>query len=192
MTRIGIRQKTFRKTTQLKRRNMNTLTLKLMGRASLAVFAGVIFALAPSFAQTSPDDHRENGQKLEGVWTTVVTTRDCVTGVLGRSFPAMESYQRGGTMVEFSTGANTATPVSGRTTAQGVWKYESNGVYSGTFQFFRINIDGTYVGKTIGMVEITLGEDPNSFTSVQRQQGYDLVGNPLPARCDSRVGTRMQ
>ncbi len=157
----------------------------------IAGFMFAVLAVSTSSAQMEPDT-RENGQKLEGTWSTVVTTRDCTTGELGRSFPALETYHRGGTMTEFSTGANTANPIGGRTTAQGVWQYESNGVYSGISQFFRIRPDGVYMGKTNSVMEISLGEDRDSFTSTQRQQGFDLAGNPLPPRCDSRVGTRLK
>lgn len=171
---------------------MKDRMLEISCRKVLSIVALVVFACVPVFAQDNSDSPRENGRKLEGVWSVTVTTRDCTTGVAGRSFPAMETYARGGTMVEFSVGANTATPVSGRTTSQGVWRYESNGVYSSTFQFFRIGVDGVYAGKTIGTMEINLSDDGNSLTSTQRQQGYDLAGNPLTPRCDSRVATRFE
>ena len=176
---------------------MKNTFLRTIGTAALAILMLATFMQISVSAQDDSDSPRENGRKLEGVWKIVVTGVDCVTGVPNRSFPAMETYVRGGTMLEFALGAATQVPPpgtlrGGRTTAQGIWRYESNGVYSAAFQFFRFSSDHAYTGTTNGVLEISLGDDGNSFTSTETSQIFDTAGVLTLTRCNTRAATRFE
>ncbi len=172
---------------------MKNTFAKTIGTAALAILMVATFMQISVSAQ-----NRENGRKLEGVWKIVVTGVNCTTGVPNPvSFPAMETYVRGGTMLEFALGAaTTALPPGtlrgGRTTAQGIWGYESNGVYSAAFQFFRFSSDHAYTGTTKGVLEISLSDDNNSFTSNETSYIFDTAGVLLLTRCNTRAATRFE
>lgn len=171
---------------------MKSILLKAVCRTVLAILTLTFFAQISVLAQDDPDPNRENGRKLEGVWNIMVTTRNCATGVPGRTFPAMETYARGGTIIEYALGSATGPNLSGRTTAQGIWHYESNGVYTTALQFFRLGTDGAYTGTTRSVLEISLSDDGNSFTSTETQQNFDTTGTLIQTRCNTRAATRFE
>ena len=150
-------------------------------------------------AQEDTSSRRQNGRRLEGVWKIVVTANSPCGNPTPNpaSFPAMETYVRGGTMLEYALGAaTTALPPGtlrgGRTTAQGTWHYESNGVYSVALQFFRFGADHAYTGTTKGVLEISLTDDGNSFTSTETSQIFNTADVLILTRCNTRVGTRFE
>ena len=187
-------------------------TFKTLGCTMLAILTMAAFAQISVSAQDVNDEEksgaqrqedsstrRNNTRKLEGVWKIVVTANSPCGNPNPNplSFPAMETYARGGTMLEFALGAAT-TPQTpgplrgGRTTAQGIWGYESNGVYSAALQFFRFGADHAYTGTTKGVLEISLSDDGNSFTSNETSYIFDTAGVLLLTRCNTRVGTRFE
>jgi hypothetical protein len=131
---------------------------------------------------------RENTRKLEGVWNISVTARNCQTGDPLRTFLAMHTYMRGGTMSDFGTG----TPPNLRTPGMGIWSYQSRGHYTTAFQFFRNNADGTLAGKQISRAQLQLSQDGNSYTSVSTAQVLDINGNVIQNNCSTATATRFQ
>ena len=187
-------------------------TFKTVGCTMLAILTMAAFAQISVFAQDNANEEessaqkqedasmrRNNTRRLEGVWKIVVTANSPCGNPTPNpaSFPAMETYVRGGTMLEYALGAaTTALPPGtlrgGRTTAQGTWHYESNGVYSVALQFFRFGADHAYTGTTKGVLEISLSNDGNSFTSNETSYIFDTAGVLLLTRCNTRVGTRFE
>lgn len=147
----------------------------------------------PASAQDD-GSNRENGRKLEGAWNVVVTSRNCATGAALRTFPGLVTYVRGGTMFEYSVGSATATgqAPTERSTAQGTWRCEENGVYTGTVWFFRFGTDNLYAGPSRSAFEILLGDDGESFTSTETLQVFDTAGALTATRCNTRTGTRLK
>lgn len=165
---------------------MKINTLKM----SVALLVLAVFVNISVLAQ----DTRENGRQIEGTWSIVTTNRDCATGELGRTFPAMETFARGGTTVEFSLGAATSgqTPLGNRTTSQGVWNYISNRVYSSASMNFRFDSLNVYIGTTRRDAEILLSDDGNSFTSSGTERFYNASNILTGTRCNNQAGTRFE
>ena len=181
---------------------MHGLLSNVAGKLVLLVVIVTGLGLVPALAQDPRgraghrDDNnaRENGKGLEGAWMVVVTVRDCTTGALGRTFPGLMTFVRGGVMVENSVGSATATgqPPTERSTAQGAWHHEKDGVYSGTAWTFRFGTDNAYAGASRSAYAIVLSDDGASFTSTETAQGFDLAGVLMGTRCNSRTGTRIE
>ena len=45
-----------------------------------------------------------SGGRLEGTWRVQVSVKDCVTGAVQRSFPALFAFAKGGTLTEATAG----------------------------------------------------------------------------------------
>ena len=172
---------------------MNGKIFRFTAKMAFAILAMIPVAQVPVFAQADSDS-RENGRKLEGTWSIVTTTRDCVTGAAGRTFPALETFARGGTSVEFSLGSATSGQpnLGSRTTSQGIWRYVSNGVYSSASQNYRFGADNAYAGTTRRDAEILLHDNGNSFISSGTEKFFDLAGVLTITRCNTQAGTRFE
>ena len=180
---------------------MKNTFLKTFGSTALAILMMTAFAqisvsgqdkgnLEESMAQDrgglpGPD---QPSRALVGVWDIQVTGRNCQTGAVIRTFSAMHTYMRGGTMSDWGTG----TLPSLRSPGMGVWSYESGRRYVTAFQFFRFNADGTPAGKQISRAQLELGYDGNSNTTTSTAQVLDLNGNVIQTNCSTATATRFQ
>ena len=155
-----------------------------IGRAALAVL------ILPMFAQmlVSAQEPRDEYRKLEGSWNTAVTRLNCATGAVLGTFPAMFTFSQGGTFWE----AGTNTPPTLRGPSHGVWNFESRGMYTAAFQFFRFNADGTLAGRAIVRQQIQLSDDWTTYTSTARTQLLDVNGNVIATNCSSGFSTRFE
>ncbi|MDQ3684724.1 MAG: hypothetical protein M3430_03875 [Acidobacteriota bacterium] len=156
----------------------------------ISVSAQDIISEEKSDEQTQEDlsARRANTRRLEGVWNLTVTVRNCQTGAAIRTFPAMHTYMRGGTMSDFGVGS---APLP-RSSGQGVWSYQSRDHYSAAFQFFRFNADGTYAGRQINRVQIELSRFDDSYTSSATAQTFDVNGNVIANSCFTATATRFE
>src|SRR5262245_24897178 len=65
--------------------------------------------LSPSWGVKAQDKANEGeARKLEGTWRAQITLRVCQTGAEIRSFPALATFARGGTMNSTAAGASPA------------------------------------------------------------------------------------
>jgi hypothetical protein len=163
-----------------------------LSTVTLTMLSIIVFAQMSGLAQDTSS--RENGKKLEGVWTIITANRDCSTGVLGRTFPSMETFARGGTSVEFSLGAATSglANLGNRTSSQGIWNYGSNGVYTSASQFYRFDISNVYIGSARRDAEILLSDDGETFTSNGTEKFYNPAGVLTGTRCNAQSGSRFR
>ena len=155
-----------------------------IGRAALGVLILPMFAQMLVLAQEPRDEYR----KLEGSWNTVVTRLNCTTGAVLGTFPAMFTYSQGGTFWE----AGTNTPPTLRGPSHGFWNFESRGMYTAAFQFFRFNADGTLAGRAIVRQRIQLSDDWTTYGSIARTQLLDVSGNVIATNCSSGFSTRFE
>ena len=180
---------------------MKNTFLKTIGGAALAILMMAMFAQVQVSAQDIIDEaqsneqtqedlstRRENTRKLEGSWNLQVTPRNCQTGVPGSTVAVMQTFMRGGTMIDFG---GVLSP-SLRTPGQGVWSYQSRRQYSIAFQFFRFNADGTPAGRQIQRGQIEMSRDGNSYTATGMGQILDAGGNVIANTCGTSTATRFQ
>lgn len=171
---------------------MKKQILKAIGGASLAILMLAVFAQVQVPAQgnnskVSPNDNGGNEQGLVGSWNLQVTLRDCQSGTPLVTFPAMNTYNQGGTMQQTAIPGPEGTALPGH----GAWKHETGRNYSGAFQFFVLNPDGTF-GRVIVRSAITLGLDGNSYTSTDTAEILNANGDLLFRSCSTTTATRFQ
>jgi hypothetical protein len=181
---------------------MKNTILKTIG-TTLAILMLTVFAQISVFAQDNNADEikgdeqtqeedavmrRSNSRRLEGSWNHQGMRLNCSTGAVLGTFQAMFTFNRGGTFWESGTQISPAL----RSPSHGVWSYESRGLYSTAFQFFRFNADGTLAGRQIVRQRIQLSNDGNSYTATATAQVLDVNGNVIQNNCAAGSGTRFE
>ncbi|MEO6333565.1 MAG: hypothetical protein ABIO91_01145 [Pyrinomonadaceae bacterium] len=169
---------------------------KTIGMASLAILLLTVLGQASVSAQ-EVGEKGSDGQALligpgarglEGSWDVLVTPYNCQTGVPATTTPSMLTFNQGGTMTEFGTRIAPAL----RGPGHGIWSHGIMGEFSGTFQFFRFNADGTLAGRQIVIQNIVLNRDGSGFTSDATARVLDVAGNVLSSNCSVGVATRFE
>lgn len=162
---------------------MKKQILKAIGGASLAILMLAGFAQVWVFAQEKTG--KEQG--LVGSWNLVVSLRDCNTGTVLITFPAMSTYNQGGTMQQIAIPPPGVTALPGH----GVWSHQTGRGYSGAFQAFGLNPDGTFT-RLIVRSAISLGQGGNDYTSTDTAEVLDANGNVITRACSTTAATRFQ
>src|SRR5688572_3668214 len=151
---------------------MKNTFLKTTGTAVLVILMLAIFAQIQVSAQDKVDEQQIENQTegiffppsertLEGSWNVQATFVNCQTGAAIRSFPAMSTFMRGGTMQEFGIASGFL-----RGPGHGVWSQgRGQQNYNYVFQFFRFNADNTYAGKVVARADIRLNTSASAFTA---------------------------
>ena len=123
---------------------------------------------------------------LEGSWTATVTFRVCQTGAAIRSFPSMNTFERGGTLQEFGLGSAPLT----RGPGHGVWQHLSERRFYSTFQFFRFNADGTPAGTVRARRYMEVDFLGNNYTATSTTEFYDNNGILFMTGCATETAVR--
>lgn len=162
---------------------MRKQILKAIGGVSLAILVAIFGQV---WVSAQVQGVAEQG--LVGSWNLQVSLRDCESGAVFVIFPAMNTYNRGGTVQQ------TAVPEPGSTAlpGHGVWSHQTGRSYSGAFQFFSINADGTFAGKVIVRSAISLGLDGSSYTSTDTAEILNTNGDLLFRGCSTTTATRFE
>ena len=168
---------------------MKKQILKAIGGVSLAILALVVFAQVWVSAQ----EQNNNEQGLVGSWDVQVTVRDCHTGLpipFIPIFPAMITYNQGGTMQESDLGG----PGLVRLLGHGVWSHQNGRQYSAAFQWLNFLPDRTPVGKNVVRETIRLGRGGNTYTSTATVVALDANGDVIPGSegCVTETARRFQ
>ena len=163
---------------------MNKQILKAIGVASLVMLVlGVLTQVG-----VSAQDQKGNEQGLVGSWDLQVTLRDCETGTAFVSFPAINTYNQGGTMQQTAPPEPFTTLLPGH----GVWSHQTGLSYAGAFRFFKINPDGSVATKTIVRSAISLERDGKSYTSTDTGEILSADGALLFRACSTTAATRFE
>ena len=142
--------------------------------------------------QTTEDvlARRENDRSLTGVWQTVVTPRNCQTGVpVAPDFQGLLTFNKGGTVAEIAAGGN---PIL-RSPGHGIWRRENGWRnYSLKFIFLRFNSSGAFIGKQRVTQTIELSANGDQSTSGGTVEVLDLNGNVIGSGCSTATATRFE
>ena len=161
---------------------MKKQLLKAVGVASLAFLLLAVSAQVRVSAQAQ--DGSEKG--LVGSWNLTVTLRDCETGASLVSFAAMNTYNKGGTTQQAAVPGPGGYALPGH----GVWSHQTGRNYSGAFQFFNFNPDGSYAGKVIVRSTINLGQSGDDYTSTDTAEIFNPNGDLMFRACSTTTATR--
>ena len=157
---------------------------KAIGVASLAMLVLAVLAQVGAFAQVQ----KGNEQGLVGSWDLQVTLRDCDTGTALVSFPAMNTYNQGGTTQQSAV----PNPQFRDLPGHGAWHHQTGRDYLGAFQFFSLNLDGTFAGRVIVRSAITLGKGGNDYTSTDTAEVFAPNGILITRGCSTSTATRFE
>ena len=125
---------------------------------------------------------------LVGSWDVRVTIRDCGTGQEFFSFPAMLTFNQGGTMEESDLGG----PGIVRLAGHGVWKRQAAREFSAAYRWLNFLPDRTFLGSQVVRSSMTLDRSGDSFTATDTGTVIDANGNESPGGCATEAGTRFQ
>ena len=167
--------------------NMKRLILKTIGGASMVMFVVALIAQVWVPAQTQ----KGNDNGLIGSWDVRITARDCETGApipVIPVFPAMMTYDQGGTMQETDLGG----PGVVRLPGHGVWQHQVGRQYSAAFRFLNFLPDRTFIGTNVVRSSVTVSLDGSEYTSTDTLEIRDANGVVVGTGCASAVATRFQ
>jgi len=160
----------------------------------MQIIVGTFLGLLMLFGGTqlvSAQDGERKERSLEGVWRTVVTPRNCVTGVPipTAAFEALFTFHKGGTL---SAWFQNSTITITRSPSHGLWQLEQGlGDYSFKFVHLRYNLTtGAFIGRQESGGTLQLYARGDEFTTDSQTQVFDVNGNLTLTTCANSVGTR--
>lgn len=163
---------------------MKKQLLKAIGGASLAILMLTVFAQVWVSAQGRSGNERG----LVGAWNVQVTIRDCQSGAEFFSFPAMITYNQGGTMKQSDLG----DPSLIRLPGHGAWERLNGQRYSATFQFLTFNLDRSFAGRNVVRSAITLAPGGNAYHSTETGEMLNPSGVVINRGCATSTATRIE
>jgi hypothetical protein len=134
----------------------------------------------------SVDTGSDNG--LQGTWRVQLTVRDCQTGVALRTFPALFTFSKGGTLSVTTAGQLPALS----TTGLGVWRHTDGQAYSAVSEAFVFSTAGAWIQTHRLTRAIEIGNNEDEFTDTVALQIFDTNGNVIVTGCATSVGSRFE
>jgi hypothetical protein len=89
------------------------------------------------------------------------------------SFIAAMTFHSGGTSTEFDTNGTNSSASPGESIALGVWSQTADRIYSFKEENVTYDSSGKLGGLAVGVANLTLGEDMNTFTGAITLNFYD-------------------
>jgi hypothetical protein len=132
------------------------------------------------------DDGSRNG--LEGAWRVQLTIRDCQTGATLRTFPALFTFAKGGTLTATTAGQSPAL----FTPNLGVWRHANDHSYSAVSEAFVFSPAGAWIQTHRLTRAIEISDDGNDFTDTVALEIFDTNGNVIVRGCGTSVATRFK
>src|SRR6188768_1896120 len=105
-----------------------------------------VFIVAGQNTQAKAATSNAREKTIAGVWRTVVTPRNCQTGVpVAPSLRGLFTFNEGGTMSEYGIGPGSSPAL--RSPGHGVWEREQGWKdHSFAFTFYRYDASGVFIG----------------------------------------------
>jgi hypothetical protein len=187
MARIGHNLNTLPKFEDQRSKLMRQKFLKTIGR-SVTLALGLLVVTGTAALVRG----QENSGAIIGAWRTVVTPRNCETGVPAPiSIRGLFTFHRGGTMSEFGIGPGSSPAL--RSPGHGVWNREE-GIenYSYAFTFNIYDVGGAYVGRQRVEGSVVFDASEDVITTTSKVNIYNAQDIATAAFCATAVGTRFQ
>ena len=152
----------------------------------------IIAALTATTSLVSAETQQSSGsQSLVGTWQVLRHGVDCVTGErLGPDFPALMTFNQGGTLNAYAIPPNGTTPAL-TSPEYGVFNREPG---AGNFSFrdvsYSYDSDGAFTGSSILTATGQLASDGRSFTYDATIAFFDTEGNLLFTICGLGTAAR--
>lgn len=157
------------------------------GTAAL-VLTGMLFTGSVSIARAQSEGAPAH-EGLEGAWRLQLTVRDCHTGQARRTFPALATFAKGGTVTLTTAGQNPALS----TTGLGVWRHTDDHSYTAVSESFVFSpTTGGWIQTHRLTRAIEIDVDGDRFTETVALEILDTSGNVIVTGCATSVGTRFK
>ena len=145
--------------------------------------------ISPVWSQDTQTLASPTAHNLQGTWRATITSVDCITGQDILSFPAIMTFNQGGTCTGYFVVPGTDP---GQGTEYGVWQREPGSQnYSDRTVSYAYTAEGVFDGRT----EITRTlhlTSANSFESSSIVQIFDADGNLVFTACERGTATRFE
>ena len=162
--------------------------MKLKKQIAVIVLA-LTATTSPVWSQDRQALQSPTAHTLQGTWLVTRHGVDCITGQDILSFPAIMTFNQGGTYTGYGVPPG-GDP--GQGTEYGVWQRESG---SQNYSVRAVGYGYTAEGDFDGRVEITDAlhlTTANSFEGSATIQIFDADGNLVFTACATRTGTRFE
>jgi hypothetical protein len=147
-----------------------------------------LFVAASSMGPTARADNDGSDNGLEGTWRVQVTVRNCQTGEAQRTFPALFTFAKGGTLSATTAGQ----PPALSTTTLGVWRHKDDHTYSAVSESFIFSPAGVWTQTHRLTRVIEIGNDADEFTDTIALEIFDTNGNLIVTGCGTSVASRFK
>lgn len=127
----------------------------------------------------------QGADPIEGLWSSQVSLTNCSTGVVTRSFTALNLFEHGGTVLDTDN-----QPPTSHGPGFGVWASGGDLQYVSAFAFYRYNPDGSFAGTQEISRTITLSPDKKGFTSKISAALRDSTGTVIGTSCGTETASR--
>jgi hypothetical protein len=172
------------------RKAMKLRILKRFGAVGLAAALALTAMLIPKIGLSAkaaqPEESESRVKGLQGAWRVQVTVRDCQTGAAQRTFPALFTFAKGGTLSVTTAGQ----PPAISTTGLGVWRHTDDHAYSAVSETFIFNSAGVWTQTHRLTRAIEIGDNGDEFTDTIALAIFDTNGNVIVTGCGTTVGSR--
>jgi len=128
------------------------------------------------------------GDELEGAWRLQITVRNCQTGEALRTFPAMFTFAKGGTLAVTTAGQLPSLA----TTGLGVWRHTEGNTYNAVSESFVFSATGAWIQTHRLTRTIEIGNNGNEFTDIIKLEILDISGNLIATGCGTSVAGRLE
>jgi hypothetical protein len=154
----------------------------------VSALALAVFLLAPSGLGSKEDRLESQGHGLEGTWRVQVSVKDCQTGVVQRTFPALFAFAKGGTLTEATGGQ----PPALFTPGFGVWRHTGGHTYRAVFEAFAFNPAGVWIATHRFTRTIELDRNADDFTDTIKLEILDTSEILIAPSCGSSTARRFE
>jgi hypothetical protein len=179
-----------RKATTTKGKIESTKGEKMNLKKQIAVIVLALTATtSPVWSQDKQALQSPTAQTLQGTWRVTRTSVDCITGQDILSFPAITTYNQGGTSTGYEVPPG-GDP--GQGTEYGVWQREPGRQnYSVRAVSYGYTAEGDFEARVEATEAIQL-TTVDSFTSTGTVQIFDADGNLIATICARSIATRFE
>jgi hypothetical protein len=163
---------------------MKSIHKNLQKRVVLVI--AILTIISPGTRAAAQDDGSHNG--LEGTWRLQLTVRDCQTGAVQRTFPALAAFSKGGTLTLTTAGQLPSLSTAGL----GVWRHTEGHSYSAVSEAFVFSPAGAWIQTHRLTRAIDIGDDGDEFTDTVALEILDTNGNLIVRGCATSVANRFK
>jgi len=150
------------------------------------LFLACLLVLGSGLTARAQSDDTPSKNRLEGTWRVQLTIRNCQTGEVLRSFPAVFTFAKGGTLTLTTAGQLPSLS----TTGLGIWRHMTGHSYSAVSESFIFSTAGLWTQTHRLTRAIEVSNDGDNFTDTVALQIFDTQGNVIVTGCGTSVGSR--